>query len=335
MTRPHKRRRDGDGRLRPSIDSLRVFVELGDRIKAAADQGSNFASLNEAAASMSSAYSKSNVFRALEELRKLYRRQLVNRKTVSLSAEGETVYSWATDLLEMHGRGRKWPIGAKEQVHIGTSNWILNFILPEIVRVFLKERATRKRKDKSVPDVDLVFGEYDVENLLVDLRKGTLQAGLAAVFAAGSWPELDAVILRHQVATVMIAASRHERWGKEPRKHRQEVSLAELAEEKVCVLNADLYRLLPGLPEPRAGGCRILVKNYASVVSLVRAGPVVGFVPHLDMTSELNPSAYQGLELYHIKDDVPLRTLAILRRRHEELPEEVEAFLRIVQEKLR
>src|SRR5262245_18792470 len=47
-----KRERDSGGRLRPSIDSLRVFVELGDQIKAKADQGINFASLSEAADSM-------------------------------------------------------------------------------------------------------------------------------------------------------------------------------------------------------------------------------------------------------------------------------------------
>ena len=336
MKRPGKRRRDGDGRLRPSIDSLRVFVELGDRIKAAADQGATFASLNEAAASMSSSYSKSNVFRALDELRKVYGRQLVNRSTVALSAEGEAVYGWASALLSLHARGRQWPIGERERILIGTSNWILTFVLPEVVRLFLEGRAKRKRQDAKSPNLDLVFGEYDVEQLLVDLRKGTLHAGLAAVFAVGSWPDLHAVTVRHPLATVMIASSRHSRWGRDTRKHRQEVELAEVAGETVCVLEADLYRVLPGLPEPAPGGDRILVGNYASVVALVRAGAGLGFIPQLAPTGqETGHSAYQGLEVYRIKDELPSRTLAILRRRGEKLPEEVEAFLRIAAEQLR
>lgn len=72
MRRSSKRTRGPEGRLKPSIDSLRVFVELGDRIRAATEQGTNFASLSEAADSMASSYSKSNVFRALDELRKVY-----------------------------------------------------------------------------------------------------------------------------------------------------------------------------------------------------------------------------------------------------------------------
>ena len=82
MKRAGKRAREDEGRLRPSIDSLRVFLELADKIKAAAKQGTNYASLSEAANSMSSSYSKSNVFRALDELRKVYGRQLVNRSAV-------------------------------------------------------------------------------------------------------------------------------------------------------------------------------------------------------------------------------------------------------------
>ena len=333
VKRSGKRARDSEGRLRPSIDSLRVFVELGERMKAKADQGMSFASLSEAADSMSSSYSKSNVFRALEDLRKVYGRQLVNRSTVALSAEGEAVYAWARSLLHLHAKGRQWPIGERERIVIGTSNWILNFVLPEPVRIYLDDRAKRKCQNPSLLDVDLSFGEYGVEQMLAALRKGTLHAGLAAVFSAGSWPDLTAETVRPQVATVMIASSQHERWGAQ--KHRKEIGLAELAGETLCVLEADLYTVLPGLPEPRAGGSRILVQNYASVVALVRTGGVVGFIPQLDMRREPNPAVYQGLEVYHVKDELPLRTLAILRRTGGDLPEEAETFLRIVQDKLR
>jgi DNA-binding transcriptional LysR family regulator len=335
MKRSGKRARDGDGRVRPSLDSLRVFLELADGIKGATRQGTSFASLSEAAESMSSSYSKSNVFRALDELRKVYGRQLVNRSTVTLTTEGETVHTWAKALLELHARGRQWPIGDREQIRIGTSSWILNFLVPDIARAFLADLAKRKHRNPDLPDVDLVFSEYDVEQILVGLRKGAVHAGLAAVFAAGPYPDLAVQTLRDRVATVMIASSHHARWGKDTRKHRSEVALADLAGEMLCVIEADLYRVLVGLPELRSSQNRILVENYATVASFVRTGVAVGFLPQLHRGDEPNHAAYQGLEVYRIKGQIPPRTLAILRRSGEELPEQVEAFLRVAEEKLR
>lgn len=335
MKRSGKRARGTEGRLKPSIDSLRVFVELGDRIRAATEQGTNFASLSEAADSMSSSYSKSNVFRALDELRKVYGRQLVNRNTVTMTSEGETVYAWARELLQLHARGQRWPIGEREQIRIGTSNWLLNFVLPDLLPPYLQHQARRKRRDPTIPDVDLVFSEYDVERLLVDLRKGAVHAGIAAIFPGGSWPDLVAETVRPGVATVMIASSEHPRWGAVMRTGTQEVALAEVAIDTVCVLDADLYRVLSGLPRPRPRRNRILVESYVSVVALVRTGAVVGFVPQLDLGRPMKHPAYQGLEVYSVKDQPLTRTLAILRRSGEELPEAAEAFLRIAAETLR
>src|SRR5688572_18682303 len=108
-----RREREGEGRLQPSIDTLRVFVELGDRIKAAARQGTSYASPTALAEAMTG-HSKANVFRVLAELREVYGRQLMNRNTVTLTTEGEAVYEWARALLQHHARGRKWPIGDRE-----------------------------------------------------------------------------------------------------------------------------------------------------------------------------------------------------------------------------
>jgi DNA-binding transcriptional LysR family regulator len=340
--------RDAKGRLRPTIDSLRVFVELAGRLKAAADRGTNYSSLSEAAEGMASS-KKANVFRALAELRDVYgRRPLVNRSTVTLTSEGEAVYTWAKALLELHARGQQWPLGGREQIHIGTSSWILHFLVPEMVRDFLAELAERRadlaeQEDEdpalpNLPDVDLVFGEYDVEQILVALRKGAVHAGLAAVFTAGTFPGLAVQTVRKSVSTVMIAPSQHERWGRDTRKHRKDVALADLAGETVCVIEADLYRILASLPVPTPGGRRILVENYATVAALVRAGVAVGFLPQLHVGEEANHPAYQGLEVYSIKegdkDKIPSRTLAILRRSGEKLPELVEDFLRVAKEKL-
>lgn len=330
--------RDAKGRLRPTMDSLRVLVRLADRLKAAAGQGTNYASLSEAAEGM--ADSKSNVFRALAELRNVYGRQLVNRNTVTLTNEGEAVYTWAKALLDLHARGQQWPLGGREQIHIGTSSWILHFLVPEMVRTFLADLAKRKRRNADLPDVDLVFGEYDVEQILVALRKGAVHAGLAAVFTAGTFPGLAVQTVRERVSTVVIASSQHERWGRDTHKHHKEVALADLAGETLCVIEADLYRVLAGLPPPIEGGRRILVENYATVAALVRAGAAVGFIPQLHRGDEPNHPGYQGLEVYSIKEGdkerykIPSRTLAILRRSGEKLPELVEDFLRVAKEKL-
>jgi DNA-binding transcriptional LysR family regulator len=309
-------------------------VELAEKIRGAERQGTRYASLSEAAEGMSSSYSKSNVFRALEELRKVYGRQLVNRSTVTLTKEGEAVFSWAKALLEHHAKGTRWPIGAKEEIHIGTTNWILTFLLPEVVRAYHGDRAKRKRKRPDLPEVNLSFGEYDVERLLVDLRKGVVHAGLAAVFAAGPWPDLVVETVRERVETVMIASSDDERWGNDVRRRRKDVSLSDVAGETVCVIKPDLDTVLAGLPEPVPPGSRIVVESYASVVALVRAHVALGFIPGLGRGDESDHAAYQGLEVYSIKEAPPARTLSILRRLGDELSDEVEAFLRAAKEKL-
>jgi DNA-binding transcriptional LysR family regulator len=238
-------------------------------------------------------------------------------------------------LLELHSRGRQWPIGDREQIRIGASSWILHFLLPEIARSYLAGLAERKGQNRDLPDVDLVFGEYDVEQILAGLRKGAVHAGLAAVFTPGPFPDLAVQILRERVSTVMIASSEHERWGRDARRQTKDVAFADLVGETLCVIEADLYRVLAKLPEPTLGVNRILVQNYVTVAALVRAGVAVGFIPQLHRGDRLNHTAYEGLQVYRIKDEIPLRTLAILRRSGEELPEDVEAFLRMAEQKLR
>lgn len=328
MKRAKTRKRDGEGRLRPTIDSLRVLVELGDRMKAVQGQGGSFASLSEVANALSSSYSKSNVFRALAELRKVYRRQLVNRSTVTLTSEGEAVYEWARSLLALHAKGTHWPIAERESVRIGASSWILQFLLPGVAEAFLSERARRKAQ---APDVDLVFSEFDVEEILSALRKGTVHAGFAAVFSVEAYPGLTLETLRERVPTVMVSARHHKRWGRERRKETDEVSLAELSGETICVIEQDLYRVLSGLPAPAKGANRLLVQNYSAVVAFVQAGAGVGFVP------EMRGSGLEslGLEVYRVKQRLLSRTLAILRRAGEELSEEVQGFLRIASEALK
>jgi DNA-binding transcriptional LysR family regulator len=334
MKGSRKRNRGSEGRPEATIDSLRVFVELAERLKAAAAQGTSYASLSKVAKDM--AYSKSNVFRALVDLYEVYgRRPLVNRNKITLTDVGEAVYTWAKALLELHARGQQWPFGIREQVHIGASSWILHFMVPEMARLFLADLAKRKRRNADLPDVDLVFGEYDVEQILVAISKGTVHAGLAAIFTTGTFSGIAVQTVRERVSTVMIASSQHERWGRDTRKHQKEVAFTDLAGETLCVIEADLYRVLAGLPPPAPGVCRILVENYATVAALVRAGVAVGFIPQLHRGEEPNHPAYQGLEVYRIKEQLPLRTLAILRRSGEELPEQVESFLRVAEDNLR
>lgn len=324
----------------PTIKSLRVFVELGDKIKAAERQGTTYKSPTAAAEAMRA---KANVFRVLAYLREVYGdRPLMNYGSTTLTPEGEAVYAWAKTLLQLYAKGRQWPIGDRELIRIGTSNWILNFLVPEIVRAFLEKRGNRKLPSHKTPNVDLVFAEYDVEQLLVDLRKGTVHAGLAAVLTAGPWPGLAVETLRQHVDTVMIASAQHQRWGKDARKRRTEVVLDEVAGETICVIEADLYTVLAGLRKLTQSGSRILVENYASVISLVRTGVAVGFIPQLHIGKHPSLDAYEGLEVYHLhqlnkdreKESLPPRKLAILRRAGEDLPAEVEEFLKVARAKL-
>jgi DNA-binding transcriptional LysR family regulator len=333
MESSDKKTRREPGRLRPSIDLLRFFVDLGDNLAAAAAQGANYKSLRELAGKMP--YAASYLFRCLEELRKVYGQPLVNQDNVMLTPAGEAILAWAKELLALHARGRQWPIGGRERVVIGTSNLILSLVLPEIVRDFLKERPRRKGKDPDLSDLDLTFLESDVEQVILALQQGKIHAAIRGLPLTGRLPGLSIETLQEEIATIMIASPAHERWGHDTRNRRTDVTMKELATETVCLVAADQYELLAGLPRPKRGGSRIVVENYSSLVALVRAGAAVGFLPQLHHRSAMTTPAYEGLTVYGLEDEIPLRTLAILSRSKEDLPEAAKRFLDFVKQKLK
>src|SRR5207247_5052687 len=109
------------------------------------------------------------------------------------------------------------------------------------------------------------------------LRNRSIDIGVAAVFAP--WPFLDlrTAALRSGMETVLIA-SRSYKW-----KHRPEskVRLDALKDETICVIEADLTRVLHELPRPRQFDNRIVVENYVAVLNHVRGGAEAGFFTHI------------------------------------------------------
>jgi hypothetical protein len=130
----------------------------------------------------------------------------------------------------------------------------------------------------------------------------------------------------------MIAAPDHPRWGKTKTGRARGATLSQLAQEVVCVVAGD-RTLIDQLPEPEAGGSRVMVETESSIAALVRANVGVGFVLCFDEHRSSHFREDLGLYTYEVEEVAP-RTLAAWKRVGEAWPEAVEYFFTKLKEKL-
>ncbi len=262
----------------------------------------------------------SHADRVIKHLEIKWGRALINRHTLQLTPDGERAYQFALRLTQIHEHG---PFAQRrETLRIGTSNRVMTTFLAPKIKAFL---AGLPRKGKQRVDVDLELTESTRETLLFALQNDNIDC---AIYGAID-EEVPAGLRRHLIsahhATVLIAAREGcEVYNQKLLDDGYKVKISELNKAHVCVIRSDLKQALIHLPPPADGYSRIVVENYASVVSVVKSGIAVGLVfdlglDHDVLRFELDPD-----------DGVRPRSVAIWTRDNRELSLLTRRFMSVV-----
>lgn len=187
--------------MEPSLETLRFFQEFVKRTPRGA-AGTRFATMGQLAKDMP--YATSFVFRKLQEIRELYARPLFNRATHRLTDDGKKIHQYADSVLAAHAAGKHWPIEYRKQVIIGTNNRSLHFVLPGVIAAYLQREKGAKQRRYAI---DLRFREYEFEQMIDELRRGEIHAGIFGVPFDGHWRTVSHRVIWKGVGTVMIAAA--------------------------------------------------------------------------------------------------------------------------------
>lgn len=258
-----------------------------------------------------------------------WNRVLINTSTLKITDDGERAYEYACRILAAHAAD---PFAdRRETLRIGTTNRVMTAFLGPKIREFLwRHRIRQKEATKAgnlLADVDLELRESSLDAILSLLRREEIDIAIGGVPLDGMPPDLDHSPIDGRLETVLIASKNGcGDFTKNRLSEGRRVKWSELATADLCVIRSDLHGVLAHLPLPAAGYTRIVVENYASVVSVVKSGAGVGLV--LDMG--LLDSDTLKFELEESKDRPKARKLAIWTRRGGKLTPTANAFIEAV-----
>lgn len=305
-----------------TLSELQCYREIVSAIK----QG-GFKSANQVweKTNFSPAYCKMT----LDHLRgaERWNRPLLNTITLKLTADGERAYDYACRVLDAHAPGPF--VKPRETLRIGTTNRVMTAFLGPKIREFLwQHRTHRKRANPEITqmDVDLELSESSLDEILATLRLEDIDIAIGGIPTDDRTEDLDRTSIDGKLETVLIAAkSGCGEFTKTRFNEGRRVEWSELSTTDLCVIRSDLHGVLGSLPPQAEGFSRIVVENYASVVSVVKSGAAVGLV--LDMGL---PEDVLKFELAAWKNRPRTRELAIWTRRGEKLSATAQAFINAV-----
>ncbi len=316
MGQTKRERRDAEADAKPvaSLSELQCYCNIVRVIKGGSCK-------NATQVWQATNYSRPYCLKILETLRgpRRWNRVLINTTTLKITDDGERAYEYACRILAAQAAD---PFASRrETLRIGTTNRVMTAFLGPKVREFLWQHRIRQSRateaSQFVADVDLELRESSLDAILTALRREEIDIAIGGVPLDGMPPDLDHSFIDGRLETVLLAGKGYpgdftERRMKEGRR----VKWSELAQANMCIIRSDLHGVLGHLPQPAAGYTRIVVDNYASVVSVVRSGAAVGLV--LDM-GQLNVEVLDRdtmkFELEDTKDRPKARRLAIWTRR--------------------
>lgn len=276
-------------------------------------------------------YSRPYCLDILESLRgpERWNRLLINTATLKITEDGERAYEYACRILEAHGAD---PFaGRRETLRIGTTNRVMTAFLGPKIREFLWQHRIRQKKaaqaGEELADVDLELRESSLDLILNSLRREEIDIAIGGVPLDWMPPDLDHTVIDGRLETVLIASKDGcGDFNKNRLREGRRVKWSELRTADMCVIQSDLRGVLGHLPQPAEGYSRIVVENYASVVSVVKSGAAVGLV--LDMG--LLDSDTLKFELEESVDRPKARRLAIWTRRRDKLTTTATNFIHAV-----
>jgi DNA-binding transcriptional LysR family regulator len=216
------------------------------------------------------------------EGRSRFNRRLVDRKLVTLTKAGEEVLAYARRVLAPY-RKRPFQTG-RETLRIAATNRILTTLLATHLPKFIETCKTSTDKD-----IDIEILEANFEQVLAWLEVGEVELAFGGMNPSShSHPKLVHHSLRTDLRMVVIAPPKG--LGMFSVKHQKEqmkVELEDLGTTNVCLIRRDHRGDFRNLPKAEHGFSRIVVDNYSSVVSVVRAGTAVGLVINYDLPNDL------------------------------------------------
>lgn len=307
MSALRRTRRNNDG---PSLSELRFLKHLGDRTLT-----ESFDSMHKLHERMP--YAAAHCQKTLDRLesRERWGRRLINRNTVQLTADGRAAYQYACAVLEQHASG---PFSRqRETIRVGTSNRVMTAFLAPKLRHFLA--------DRNGADVDLELRELSLDQMLMELRLGQIEIAIGGAPLEPLPRGLTRRSILGALPTVLIAgAGGCGVYDERLLAAGHRVRLAELSAADVCLIRQDWHGALALLPRPEAGYSRIIVDNYASVVSVAQSGAAVGLV--LDMGL---PAGILKFELEPSERPQP-RELSVWTRSGDDLSPTAQRLIRVV-----
>lgn len=301
--------------LIPTLRELQCFRDIVEMIQTGPHRSANalFKKLEYVPS-----YCKATLERLKSDSR--WKRRLINLNNLELTEDGLKAYQYACKVLDTHATG---PFGKRrEKLRIGTTNRVMTaFLGPKLQEYFtLRRRAA----DARLVDVDLELQESTIDEILEALRKEQIDLAIGGIPSQGPPSDLDKVGIGRNISTVLIAGKKgYESFNKAREARKEPVAWEELARANVCVIRSDLAGALAHLPKPGEGYSRIIVDNYASVVSVVQGGAAVGLVLDMGIPKEV-------LLQFEIDAKIQPRTLAVWKRKGEKLPPLAQEFLDVV-----
>jgi DNA-binding transcriptional LysR family regulator len=317
-------------RIKPSLETLAVFVRVAEQVRAnpAPDQAdtprpqqaSRFKNEKELADSLKGFRSRQHINHCLNELDTKYGHLIGTNSqsnTLQLTPKGRELLLWANHLLAFHKLG---PEKSPQRIRfaVATSNRSLVYILPRIVASYLKSRAGRCRHDVSFQELDLQFVEFDdIDEMVPALKSRVVDAVVGALpYGYTKTEGVDTEVFLNNVQTTLIIPIDYRK-----RKHfsPQVIQPGAIANETICVIQADRTGLLKPVLENLPSRSIVSVRHYSSVVALCGAGVGVGFVPVLTGEKDLH-----GLVLTRMIAglDIPARQVALWTRTNDTLADE-------------
>jgi len=256
-------------RLRPTLEELRIYRQTVDYLETEPNLG-----LAEIAAKIEC--SPTTLHKCLQSLEHQYGGTLIERaeresqKTITPAGFG--LYRLATQFLAQHQELAEWKAPGLDWLRVGVTQTVLNNVLVKVIPTFFGKIGTKARKG-----LRLRFIEDDHPGLVKAVA--TERADLAFGPHLKATPDRRVRIQRinSPIDYVMICHPEHAF----AQRRATEISPRDLRTQTVLVLPNNVQ---PGLfqrvkVDEDAGGERIEVMSYASVLSFVRMGLGVGLVP--------------------------------------------------------
>ncbi len=301
--------------LIPTLRELQCFRAIVETMQAGPHRSANalFKKLDYAPS-----YCKATLERLKGDGR--WNRRLINFTRMEVTEDGLKAYQYACKVLDTHATG---PFGKRrEKLRIGTTNRVMTAFLGPKLQEYLTLR--RRAADARTVDVDLELQESTIDEILEALRQEQIDLAIGGIPSQGPPSDLDKVGIGGNIATVLIAGKKgYEGFNKAREARKEVVSWDELARAHVCVIRSDLAGALAHLPKPAEGYSRIVVDNYASVVSVVHSGAAVGLVLDMGIPKDV-------LLQFELDAKIRPRTLAVWKRKGEKLTPLAQEFLDVV-----